>query len=138
MGIASLQPSYALRDPVSCAGLTRVSIDLRKTHFSKAMDCRVKPGNDSAVGRAKPYPSISVREDDGFRERLNRPARRSPLLPTTPPRAPSLGLDRQKIRQQPSDKNEDRGEHQVIDRRPLRRMLFELDVSVFDFGAQRI
>jgi len=31
---------------VSYAGLTRVSIDLRKEHFSKVMDCRVKPGND--------------------------------------------------------------------------------------------
>jgi hypothetical protein len=33
----------------SYAGLTRVSIDLRKMHFSKKMDCRVKPGNDENV-----------------------------------------------------------------------------------------
>jgi len=31
---------------LSYAGLTRVSIDLRKKRFSKGMDCRVKPGND--------------------------------------------------------------------------------------------
>jgi hypothetical protein len=30
----------------SYAGLTRVSINPHKTHFSKRMDCRVKPGND--------------------------------------------------------------------------------------------
>ncbi len=30
---------------MSYAGLTRVSINLRKT-LSKTMDCRVKPGND--------------------------------------------------------------------------------------------
>jgi hypothetical protein len=30
----------------SYAGLTRVSIKLHKKRFSKAMDCRVKPGND--------------------------------------------------------------------------------------------
>jgi hypothetical protein len=30
----------------SYAGLTRVSIHLRKKHFAKKMDCRVKPGND--------------------------------------------------------------------------------------------
>jgi len=27
-------------------GLIRASINLRKTHFTKRMDCRVKPGND--------------------------------------------------------------------------------------------
>jgi hypothetical protein len=30
----------------SCADLIRASINLRKMHFSKMMDCRVKPGND--------------------------------------------------------------------------------------------
>jgi hypothetical protein len=30
----------------SPAGLTRGSIQLRKTLFAKRMDCRVKPGND--------------------------------------------------------------------------------------------
>jgi hypothetical protein len=30
---------------VSCPGLTRASIPLRKS-LSKKMDCRVKPGND--------------------------------------------------------------------------------------------
>jgi hypothetical protein len=34
------------------AGLTRVSIHLRKK-LSKAMDCRVKPGNDDFVVIAK-------------------------------------------------------------------------------------
>jgi hypothetical protein len=34
----------------SCAGLTRASIDLRKS-VSKRMDCRVKPGNDEGVVR---------------------------------------------------------------------------------------
>jgi hypothetical protein len=38
--------------PVSCAGLTRASIHLRKS-LSKKMDCRVKPGNDEAC-RVKP------------------------------------------------------------------------------------
>src|SRR5207302_9874541 len=33
----------------SCAGLTRASIDLRKS-LSKGMDCRVKPGNDTSSG----------------------------------------------------------------------------------------
>jgi hypothetical protein len=32
----------------SYAGLTRVSINLRKTISSKRMGCRVKPGNDKA------------------------------------------------------------------------------------------
>jgi hypothetical protein len=32
---------------VSCAGLTRASINLHKMLFAKGMDCRVKPGNDS-------------------------------------------------------------------------------------------
>jgi NAD(P)-dependent dehydrogenase (short-subunit alcohol dehydrogenase family) len=34
---------------LSCAGLTRASIHLRKI-LSKVMDCRVKPGNDGAKG----------------------------------------------------------------------------------------
>jgi hypothetical protein len=37
----------ALRySPSSYAGLTRVSINLRKAYFSKKMDGRVKPGHD--------------------------------------------------------------------------------------------
>src|SRR5258706_4924195 len=35
----------------SYAGSTRVSINLRKEHFSEQMDCRVKPGNDSGSAR---------------------------------------------------------------------------------------
>jgi hypothetical protein len=31
---------------LSCAGLTRASILLRKTSLRRSMDCRVKPGND--------------------------------------------------------------------------------------------
>jgi hypothetical protein len=31
---------------VSCADLIRASISLHEMHFSKRMDCRVKPGND--------------------------------------------------------------------------------------------
>jgi hypothetical protein len=31
---------------VSCADLIRASIALHEMHFSKMMDCRVKPGND--------------------------------------------------------------------------------------------
>jgi hypothetical protein len=30
----------------SCADLIRASIELRKMHLAKMMDCRVKPGND--------------------------------------------------------------------------------------------
>jgi hypothetical protein len=30
-------------------GLTRASINLRKKHFPKWMDCRVKPGNDELI-----------------------------------------------------------------------------------------
>jgi len=32
--------------------LTRVSIHLRKKHFAKKMDCRVKPGNDDVTTTA--------------------------------------------------------------------------------------
>jgi hypothetical protein len=32
---------------VSCADLIRASIALHQRHFTKMMDCRVKPGNDS-------------------------------------------------------------------------------------------
>jgi hypothetical protein len=31
---------------VSCADLIRASIALHEMHFTKVMDCRVKPGND--------------------------------------------------------------------------------------------
>ena len=36
------------KNAASCAGLTRASINLRKS-LSKRMDCRVKPGNDDEM-----------------------------------------------------------------------------------------
>jgi hypothetical protein len=68
----------------SYAGLTRVSIDLHKDHFSKEMDCRVKPGNDEGCGQRQfcnLTPNITTVEaelDSGMLEsRISR--RRLPL-----------------------------------------------------------
>jgi hypothetical protein len=44
--VADLRTSSA--STASYAGLTRVSIHLRKS-LSKVMDCRVKPGNDGST-----------------------------------------------------------------------------------------
>jgi hypothetical protein len=37
----------------SYAGLTRVSIELRKKHFVRMMGCRVKPGNDELASSSR-------------------------------------------------------------------------------------
>jgi hypothetical protein len=36
----------------SCPDLIRASIHLRKMHYPKMMDCRVKPGNDEITTAA--------------------------------------------------------------------------------------
>jgi hypothetical protein len=46
---AALRPGHETIT-ASCAGLTRASINLHRKHFSKRMDCRVKPGNDERYG----------------------------------------------------------------------------------------
>jgi hypothetical protein len=45
---AAPRPGHAT-STASYAGLTRVSIDLHKSIFRSAMDCRVKPGNDAEL-----------------------------------------------------------------------------------------
>jgi hypothetical protein len=53
MGIDTIHDEiFSLKTP-SYAGLTRVSINLRK-NLSKWMDCRVKPGNDGP-GNLAPF-----------------------------------------------------------------------------------
>jgi hypothetical protein len=53
----------------SYAGLTRVSITLRK-NLSKKMDCRVEPGNDDTVDNSQ-----EGRADNHDRRRYINPAR---------------------------------------------------------------
>jgi hypothetical protein len=53
----------------SYAGLTRVSIDLRKEFF-EMMDCRVEPGNDETVDNSQ-----EGRADNDNRRRYINPAR---------------------------------------------------------------
>src|SRR4051812_31076502 len=52
--VFSSRETVSAKYSASYAGLTRVSIDLRKS-LSKWMDCRVKPGNDEGtfVSRAR-------------------------------------------------------------------------------------
>jgi hypothetical protein len=38
---------------LSCADLIRASIALHEMHFTKMMDCRVKPGNDDKQTRTR-------------------------------------------------------------------------------------
>ncbi len=73
----------------SYAGLTRVSINFHDKHFSKKMDCRVKPGNDGCAlrrSRASQFcsrtPSITTVEAELLPARLeSRMSRRSvPLI----------------------------------------------------------